>query len=732
MVANKDAKTRKRKKKTKPAIKSPEPEIPETEDVDDMGADDFMAMLGAEGGRDSPDEGDISTGPEGIKVVEKKDDVVIGTTSAKQHKQEIDNLEEKDSDFFKFLKENDPELLNFSGDDSGSEGSESDSEREEEGMEGMEGVAMEEGDVVDEQEEAEEEEKKSVAKPVTKALLRKWEAGLENHSVAVWKQLTKAFHAAVSTARGDDPDSTVKYIIIDPDMVNRVIMLALNKSGPLLAQHLGKNPSAAPKWSKVRLSLKTYLGDLMELLALLTSDDVLCAVMRHAKECLPYYACYSRLMKKFVKSHIGIWGSKGEMARVVAFTCLQQLVTKNAKFLEEVLKKMYTEYTVCSKAMNTKTRDVILLMKNCLVELYKINPSITYSQGFVYIRQLAMTLRSAMVSKKKEVEPVYNWQYVNSLHVWVSVLCDADSCLQPLLFPLIQVLMGAVKLMASNHFHPLHLHIIRMLLYLGSETGVHIPLTHPLLNILEFCATQHKSPSTKPIDLTCVLRVTKGYKKTKAFQDGVFDLTYELMLNYVSQLSGSIAFPETVFPLTVWLKKFIKKCDNPKYKLQVKQILEKVESSSKDISGKRAEVNFSPKDLQKVKEWEQSLPESTLTKYFNSWIIVHRTAQDKIEKVEPEQWEKDNKEDEDSDAEADSEEETEPTQTTPPAAADVKPIKKRKKEPVVEEDEGSEAEDVVEDMVVSEEEEVVEEPVKKKKAVKPKKVKKKKAIAVED
>ena len=349
MVANKEANTRKRKKKTKPSVKSPEPSVDSPEpELDDMGADDFMAMIGADspadGADDSADEANVSTGPEGIKVVEKQDDVIddviVGTTSAKQHKQEIQQLEQKDSDFYQFLKDNDPELLNFSGDSGSEGGSESDSGEEGEADGEAEGEETVEGGQTVEEEV--EESKTSVAKPVTKALIRKWEAGLGQHSVAVWKQLTKAFHAAVSTARGDDPDSSVKYIIIDPDMVNRVIMLALNQSGPLLAHHLGKNPSAAPKWSKVRLSLKTYLGDLMELLALLTSDDVLCAVMRHAKECLPYYACYSRLMKKFVKSNIAIWGSKGEMARVVAFTCLQQLVTKNSKFLEEVLKKMYT------------------------------------------------------------------------------------------------------------------------------------------------------------------------------------------------------------------------------------------------------------------------------------------------------------------------------------------------------------------------------------------------------
>ena len=157
----------------------------------------------------------------------------------------------------------------------------------------------------------------------------------------------------------------------------------------------------------------------------------------------------------------------------------------------------------------------------------------------------------------------------------------------------------------------------------------------------------------------CHQQVTKGYKKTKAFQDGVFDLAYELILNYVSQLSGSIAFPETVFPLTVWLKKFSKKCDNPKYKLQIRQILEKVDTSSKDLSSKRSEVNFSPKDLHKVADWEKGLAESSLTKYFNNWLIVHRTAQDKVEKVEPEQWEKDNKEEGGSDEGSEEEEQVE-------------------------------------------------------------------------
>ena len=43
------------------------------------------------------------------------------------------------------------------------------------------------------------------------------------------------------------------------------------------------------------------------------------------------------------------------------------------------MKKMYVEYTKCSKIMNPKTRDSIVLMRNSLVVMFKINPSITYT-----------------------------------------------------------------------------------------------------------------------------------------------------------------------------------------------------------------------------------------------------------------------------------------------------------------------------------------------------------------
>ena len=104
-------------------------------------------------------------------------------------------------------------------------------------------------------------------------------------------------------------------------------------------------------------------------------------------------------------------------------------------------------------------------------------------------------------------------------------------------------------------------------------------------------------------------------------------MTYELLLNYVSQLSQTISFPEVSFPITVWLTKFKKKCNSPKYTGQLKIVLEKIAEVSRDITDRRVSVTFTPKDLEKVTQWEEELPESALTKYFNNWLRIHRTVQ---------------------------------------------------------------------------------------------------------
>ena len=317
-----EKKKRKRKKLDAPKTKKKKTvSANKDSDLGDMDADQFMASFGIDS--DTNDKPDPPSKPKSktkkkskkckltnTKEVEQpsheipvESEVTSGSASNEENipksgnvKKGLLRLEGKDSDFFKFLQENDPELLNFSGGEDSDESSGDDSEDEKSGelSENLEEVTLEnrdsEGELEDENEEqsqespdeknetenavedmddvgAEETEmSETTSIPVTSKLLKKWQSNLEKFSLPSWKQLVRAFQAAVVTAKGDEPESGMKYTIVDPDIVNRVIMLCLEHSFEVLQHHLGENPTSSSKWNRVKMSLKSYLNSLTELL----------------------------------------------------------------------------------------------------------------------------------------------------------------------------------------------------------------------------------------------------------------------------------------------------------------------------------------------------------------------------------------------------------------------------------------------------------------------------------
>ena len=119
-----------------------------------------------------------------------------------------------------------------------------------------------------------------------------------------------------------------------------------------------------------------------------------------------------------------------------------------------------TYLALLRNAKNTTphTLPSINLMKNSASELFCADHAAAYQHAFGYIRQLAIHLRNSMKVKTKDAfRQVYNWQYVHCVDFWTLVLAracdtqsplersDVESELKALIYPLVQVSLGAMK-----------------------------------------------------------------------------------------------------------------------------------------------------------------------------------------------------------------------------------------------------------------------------------------------
>lgn len=86
----------------------------------------------------------------------------------------------------------------------------------------------------------------------------------------------------------------------------------------------------------------------------------------------------------------------------------------------------------------------------------KQEQDLAYQLAFSYIRSLAILLRKGVKDASKEAyKNVYNWQFVHAIDFWSIVLATAgdkqrvaeqgESPLQHLVYPLVQVALGAIR-----------------------------------------------------------------------------------------------------------------------------------------------------------------------------------------------------------------------------------------------------------------------------------------------
>lgn len=353
-------------------------------------------------------------------------------------------------------------------------------------------------------------------------------------------------------------------------------------------------------------------------------------------ELLPYILSFKKVVREVARIVSSVWADNAntEVTRLAAFLVLRRLIViGDPSIKESVLKEVYQGLVKGSRNTTVHNLQGINLMKNTASELWGLDPNVGYTTGFAFIRQLAVHLRTSITNKTKDsYKTVYNWQYVHSLDFWsrvVSSHCESlreaeagkPSPLRPLIYPVVQVTLGAMRLIPTAQYFPLRFQLVRSLLRISGATSTYIPLAPALIEVLNSNELKKPAkPSTlKALDFATSIRATKAYLKTRVYQDGLGEQLVELLSEFFVLWCKNIAFPELALPVIVLLKRWIKAHakkgagnKNGKVNALVTLLIQKLEANSKWVEEKRVKVDFAPNDRAGVEgflkdvEWEKS------------------------------------------------------------------------------------------------------------------------------
>ena len=344
---------------------------------------------------------------------------------------------------------------------------------------------------------------------------------------------------------------------------------------------------------------------------------------------------FKKLVRELLKSMADIWSdlANSEATRISAFLVMRNLtVIGDAGTREAALRAAYQGLVKNSRKTTIRTVSGINLMKNSAAELWGIDANVGYTSGFSFIRQLAIHLRSTIKNNSNDsFRAIYNWQYVHSLDFWsrtVSLHCNSleeaksgkEHPFRSLIYPVVQIILGAMRLIPNAQYFPLRFQLIRSLLRISRTTNTYIPLAPALYEVLTSAEMRKPpKPSTlKAIDFDISIKASKSFLRTRVYQDGVGEEVVALLSDFFALWTKSIAFPELALPVIFMLKRWLKQMSgkdgnkNGKVNSAISLLVQKLEANSRWIEDQRATIDFAPNDRAGVEgflrdaEWEKT------------------------------------------------------------------------------------------------------------------------------
>ena len=569
--------------------KEEEPEVVESQ-APAMSVDDFLSG-GFREGMEDEDEDEEEEAEEDDDDLDEVDDI----EDAEAHAQDLAQLAEKDPEFYKYLQENDQELLHFG-----------------------------QGEDEEEDEEKEEEEDERL---LTMDMLQQWQKSLLRHrSPRALRRLLLAFRSVLSS---HDEEVQHAFHVQDSRVFSKLIITTLKYMPMVMEYHVPYKKTAdgrfkvqthTQKWHVLQRPVRSYFMSVIKLLQTLPEADMVYVALNESAKMVPYLHQDRRVARDYVRALLGQWSSGEDRIRLAAFSCLY-VTTASAlddDMVDFCLKSTY--HTLIRNTRNTKphTLEHIALMKNTACELFTLHADASYQQAFGFIRQLAISLRNCLKLKTQEqFQTVLQWPYLHCLDFWSLVLaktCHVDreqgvpSHMRPLIYPLVQVSLGVGRLVPMSRYFPLRLHVIESMLRLIQATHVYVPLAPLIIEVLESAEFQRrgKGATLKPLDLETTFRAPAAYVRTRIYADQLADEFAYVLLEFLATQARHIAFPELVIPITVQLRRALKTSPCVRLNEAVRPLLDKIRMNATWIEQRRSQVEFAPSDQSQVDAFLQN------------------------------------------------------------------------------------------------------------------------------
>lgn len=583
---------------------------------------------------------------------------------AKEHKKQLQRLQEKDPEFYQFLQEHDKELLEFDEEDEDAE-----TEVDDEGDKIRVGEDGYEDDIADIDSTLEKEDKSS-KKVITTAMVDLWCSAIrEKTTVGAVRSLMKAFRTACHYGDDDGDDSSTKFSIMSSSVFNKIMLFVLNEMDRIfralfdLPSSGGKKEMiielmGTKKWKNYNHLVKSYFGNALHILNQMTDTEMISLTLKRLKSSSIFLAAFPSLLRRYIKVVIHFWGTGGDALPVVSFLFIRDLCIRvGSDCLDECFKGMYKAYVMNCQNVNATKLQHMQFLGNCVIELLGVDLPAAYQHAFSFIRQLAMVLQDALSmktdkapstsdAKKGKAQPsmkrkevfrkVYNWKFINCLELWTGAICaySSEADLRPLAYPLTQIISGASRLVPTARYFPLRLRCVRMLNRLAESTGTFIPVSLLLLDMLDM--KELNRPPTggagKAEDLRTTLKVSKSTLRTKAFQEAYVLSVVDEVAEHLAIWSYSVAFHELSFIPAVRLRNFCKSTKVERFRREMRELIRQIEANAEFTNQKRASTSFLPNDpaAEFFLEDEKKSGASPLSKYV---VTLRQRAKQRTESL---------------------------------------------------------------------------------------------------